>query len=163
MESIEPQAGYFFSAARQQNLEKKKKSKKSEKATFSKILRNNAGNNINAEPELVGKHDELSLEEMLDDIHSLGDRLRNSHSFDDIKAYRDAVKKFLAYVVDNMLCFEQHVSGSGIDKRKKYSLIRIIDRKMESLVAGIILNQIKQLDILEKLEEIQGMLVDLLS
>lgn len=164
MEPIEPQAGYFFSAARQHTLEKKQKSKKTKKSIFDKILKSDSNENESVPSGfLADASKNISLETLIDDVYSLGDKLKDSQSLEDIKAYKTAVKKLLSYVVDNMISFDQHISGIGIDKRKKYSIINVIDRKLESLVSGIILNQFKQLDILEKLEEIRGLLVDLLS
>ena len=57
---------------------------------------------------------------------------------------------------------EEHQSGGNILKRKRFTLVRQIDQKVERLVAGILQSQGRQLDILARLEEIDGMLVDLM-
>ena len=44
---------------------------------------------------------------------------------------------------------------------KRYTLIAVVDRKLEQLAAGILQNQRDKLEILRKVEEIQGMLVDM--
>jgi uncharacterized protein YaaR (DUF327 family) len=47
-------------------------------------------------------------------------------------------------------------------KRKKFTQVEIIDQKLEQLAAGILSNQKDQLGLLGKIEEINGLLVDLL-
>jgi uncharacterized protein YaaR (DUF327 family) len=41
--------------------------------------------------------------------------------------------------------------------------VKIIDNKLESLVQAVLQNQGKQLDVLERINEIRGLLVDLIT
>jgi len=55
-------------------------------------------------------------------------------------------------------------SGAGWDRRgrqKAYTLVKTVDEKLESLTEDVRQGQERQLDILEKLDSIRGMLVDL--
>ena len=109
-----------------------------------------------------GEHGE-NLEALLDDVHQSGEMLIESQSLENIKRYRLAVRAFLDYVVANMLTVEQQTSGGNIMRRKRFTQVKIIDNKLERLVGSVLQNQGKQLDLLEKINEIRGLLVDLIT
>jgi uncharacterized protein YaaR (DUF327 family) len=109
-----------------------------------------------------GEHRE-NLEELLDEVHQRGEMLADSQSLENIKRYRQAVSAFLSYVVDNMFTVEEQTSGGNIQRRKRFTQVKIIDRKLESLLQGVLQNQVKQLDVLERINEIRGLLIDLVT
>ncbi|MDR1144403.1 MAG: DUF327 family protein [Spirochaetaceae bacterium] len=115
---------------------------------------------------------EDSLHELLDTVHSAGDALARRPFPPEIKAYKEAIRNFVHYVVENGFDTEEQTSenisrekigGANIVKRKKYTLVQVIDKKLEELAAGILRGQIRQLEILAKQEEIKGLLVDLMQ
>ena len=112
--------------------------------------------------EAHGEHGE-NLAELLDEVHERGEMLVEKQSLENIKRYRQAVSEFLKLVVSNMLTVEEQSSGGNIARRKRFTQVKIIDRKLESLVAGVLRNQGKQLDVLEKINEIRGLLIDLIT
>jgi len=77
--------------------------------------------------------------------------------------YRQAVSAFLAYIVNNMLTVEEQTSGGNILRRKRFTQLKVIDNKLESLVQAVLRNQGKQLDVLERINEIRGLLIDLIT
>jgi uncharacterized protein YaaR (DUF327 family) len=111
-------------------------------------------------PDHDGEHE--TLEKMLDEIYEEGDALKKAPTFTNIKRYRGCVKKFLQYVTTYMLQVEEKVSGKNILKRKRFTLITIIDQKLEKLAAEVLSSQSEQLAILKKVDEINGLLVDLI-
>ncbi|MCK5007545.1 MAG: YaaR family protein, partial [Spirochaetales bacterium] len=104
-----------------------------------------------------------NLEELLDEVYETGEILVESQSLENIKRYRRAVRSFLDYVVSNMIAVEEQTSGSNILRRKRFTQVKIIDGRLERLAAQVLQNQGKQLDILEKINEIRGLLVDLIT
>jgi uncharacterized protein YaaR (DUF327 family) len=62
-----------------------------------------------------------------------------------------------------MLAVEEQTSGGNILRRKRFTQVKIIDGKLESLVQAVLCSQGKQLDVLEKINEIHGMLIDLIT
>jgi uncharacterized protein YaaR (DUF327 family) len=48
-------------------------------------------------------------------------------------------------------------------KRKSHAGIMVVDRKLEQLAAGILSGQTSQLELLARIEEITGILIDLLQ
>ncbi|MBN1241290.1 MAG: YaaR family protein [Spirochaetales bacterium] len=104
-----------------------------------------------------------TVEVMLDDVHRLGEALSKNPSPDAIVAYKDAVRAFVKHVVDKVYAVEERTSGGNILKRKKYTALSIIDARLERLAADIMAGQRDKLEILRKVDEIAGLLVDLLS
>lgn len=106
---------------------------------------------------------DADLEVLLDNVNEIGEKLKESLSLAVVQDYKRAVRDFLSYVVRNTLALERHESGPNALKRKRFTLIRVIDQKLERLAAGILLDQRTQLDILRRIDEISGLLIDLLS
>ena len=105
------------------------------------------------------------LEDLLDEIHETGDVLREQPTLENIKQYRQSVSNFMKFVVKNSLETDTAVSRhiNPLKKQKRYTIIRIINRNLEQLASGVLQNQLDQLKILEKIDEINGLLVNLLK
>ncbi|MGA2641405.1 MAG: YaaR family protein [Spirochaetia bacterium] len=104
-----------------------------------------------------------SIEELLDAVFSAGDRLKKTPTLDAIKDYRQQVKAFVKFAVAHSIAVEETTSGANILKRKRFTMVSVIDEKLESLTASVLAAQKDQLAILAQIEEINGMLVNLVS
>ena len=103
------------------------------------------------------------LETLLDEVHETGDRLKENPSVDLVQAYKKAVRDFIHFVVERSFSVEQKTSGRNILKRNAYFRVSVIDESLEKLAAEILRNQRDNLEILRRVDEINGMLVDLFS
>ena len=103
-----------------------------------------------------------ALEEILSLINESGEALVKSPTLDNVKRYRERVKRFLQYVVDHVVKIEEKTSGASIRKRKRYLVITTIDAKLEDLAKEFLNKQAAQLDLLSRVNEINGLLIDLL-
>lgn len=110
------------------------------------------------DPDAAGPE---GLEEQLDRIHELGQKLLKSQTLEQVKAYKAAVKAFMQHFLRHGIEAGELVSNRSVMNQKKYTIVRIVDENLERLVTGILQSQVKQMDILSRLEEIQGLLVDL--
>ena len=90
-------------------------------------------------------------------------RLVGEKGTDFFKRYRQAVRGFLDCVLARLTVLEEKTSAAGVRKRKRFTQIRIVDQKLERLVADLLASQHRQLDILGRINEIVGLLVDLLT
>jgi uncharacterized protein YaaR (DUF327 family) len=113
-------------------------------------------------PEALPASEE-SLHLLLDEMHSAGDALSKRPFPREIQTYKQAVRNFVHYVVKNCFETEEHQSGANLLKRKKFTLVRVIDNKLEEMAAAIMRGQEDQLSILAKTGEIQGLLIDLME
>lgn len=105
---------------------------------------------------------DADLEELVDNVHSEGERLKEEPTMEHIRRYRKAVSSFLRYVVANSLESETQEGArfNPLKKQKRYTLIRTVNEKLERLAAGILQNQYSQMEILRRVEEINGLIVD---
>lgn len=102
-------------------------------------------------------------EDLLDDVYQLGEELKHDVHLATLKKYKSAVRKFYKYVVTHSLETAQ-IEGRLNPKtmsRKQYTLIAVVDERLEKLGAAVLQNQKAQLDILKKIDELYGILVDL--
>jgi len=111
----------------------------------------------------------VSLETLLDNVHSIGEKLIEKPFIANIKEYKQAVRRFMAYVVKNTFLSESEIekkkymkNGFPYVDEKKWTNIKVVDEKLEKLAFYILQNQKGQLTILKKIEEIEGILVDLM-
>ncbi|HEC62145.1 MAG TPA: DUF327 family protein [bacterium] len=154
-----PDGSIFF---RQSESKKTKKKKKGQAVSFSSLLkpREQTGS-------FLGDYDEVNhgatLEALLDEVSTIGDNLKKSQSMENIRSYKGAVKTFLKYVTDRIFQLERRDSGINILNRKRFTQVQVIDKKLEKLLTEILINQAEQLDILQKIDEINGLLVDLVT
>ena len=127
------------------------------------VSKEEKANTVVLPPDIADLPQEQILEILLDDVHSTGDFLKDKPTTDNILAYKNAVGTFIKFVVDNTFTVTESISGGNILKRKKFTQIQIINQKLEHLTADVLLQQKTQLKLLEKIEEINGLLIDLLS
>jgi uncharacterized protein YaaR (DUF327 family) len=105
-----------------------------------------------------------AVEELLDQVRGAGDALRERPFPQEILEYKRAVRDFLHYVVENGYALKQ---SQTITRKKKnlgpHVQIEVVDRKLEQLAAGLLSGQTTQLELLARLEEITGLLIDLVQ
>ena len=100
---------------------------------------------------------------MLDGVFASGEALKKVPTMETIKDYRQKVKDFVKYVVQKSVRVEETLSGANILKRKRFTLVRVIDEKLDALAASVLAAQKEQISILAQIDQINGMLVDLVS
>ncbi len=104
-----------------------------------------------------------TIEGLLDDVHETGEALKRDPVFGPLNGYKKAVRRFLCYIIENSLEMEETlgIRNPRTMQQKKYVMIRVVDERLESLAAHVLKNQADQLNILGRIDEINGMLVDL--
>jgi uncharacterized protein YaaR (DUF327 family) len=117
-----------------------------------------------------------AVQELLDEVHSSGDDLKKRPFPEEIKRYKRAVRNFLHYVVENSFDVEKQIGIRNASKPgfkeprwsprarecNSYTVVQVVDKKLEQLAAGILAGQVSQLEILARVDEITGFLVNLL-
>jgi hypothetical protein len=131
--------------------------KRSFLSELSTVAETNETEGIDRTPE----ESDAEAAELLDSVFEAGDNLRHHTDLESLRKYKESVRRFLSVVVKRGLAVQEQQSGSDVLKRKRYSLIHVIDEKLERLAAGMISNQRSQLDLLARIDEINGLLVDL--
>ena len=104
-----------------------------------------------------------SVEEMLDALHQAGDELKRGGSSDRVRRYKAAVRAFVEHILSAALEVERTHSPLGVQQRKSYLLVSVIDQNLERLASAVLQRQTLQMEIVRRVDEINGLLVDLVS
>jgi uncharacterized protein YaaR (DUF327 family) len=162
MDRIDIPGGEVFNPALYTPRTETRKTKRGAKSAFSRLLEGQEAREAEETPGLSDIPTEEALEELLDDVHSSGDALRMRPLAEEIRRYKQAVRRFLHYVVARGFSVKTENYLFNHEKRRKVQ-IEVVDQKLEQLASGILSGQIGQVDILARLDEITGLLVDLLQ
>ena len=166
MDKIDFNISSMLNASTQPGLrteEKKTKSKSrisNSKTLFSTMLDSAAQEAGELSPLMELPASEEALTELMDAVHSAGSDLIDRPFHDEILRYKKAVRDFVNYVVNNAYALEKSQTRRK-GKTKIHVQIQIIDKKLDELAAAILAGQASQLEMVSKIGEIKGLLVDL--
>jgi len=145
------------------STKKGRKSPETSKSGFLSFL-GRAGK-TETESSVVGvgaERAEAALETLLDEVYASGQDLARNPSPENIVAYKKAVGRFIRQVVDGSVEIAETEGRMRKDMKKpKYALLHVVDEKLEKLGAYVLSNQKDRLEILRKVDELHGLLVDL--
>jgi len=167
------------SAYSQVKDEKKSKNiRRGEKTNFSNLfndLRAKTADQLGPLDDLPASEETVNL--LMDEVRDAGDILKGRPLPEEIMRYKLAVRNFINYVVKNCYSLEHE---KGLPKfmkpgfsgqrgtpdamsQKRHTIILAIDKKLEDLAAMLLTSQAQQLQLVSRLEEIKGLLIDLLQ
>lgn len=154
-----------FSGVANSTPAKKQKSKRGSLKRFSEFVRESVYENAETEVTFNSEKnfttDDQVLIKLQDEVFSKGDVLKNKITIETIKDYKNAVAAFLSYFVSHTYEFKKTPERRTSFRHPKSSTIRLINEKLERLANEVFINQSKQLDVLEKVDEIKGLIIDL--
>ncbi len=102
------------------------------------------------------------LQQKLQDIHRQGDRLAKVMTVRELKIYRQMIKKFLEDTIRRGVVLKE---VKGFDRRgriKRYKLLDEIDATLVSMAEDLLDSEQGRIDLLNKIGEIRGLLINLL-
>jgi len=109
-----------------------------------------------------GAASEAALEAILDQVYASGQELARNPSPENVVAYKKAVGRFIRQVVDGSVELAESVGRKRKDmSQPKYNILHVVDEKLDKLGAYVLQNQKDRLEILRKVDELHGLLVDL--
>lgn len=101
------------------------------------------------------------LNQLITSIDEMGERLKKRFNWNDLQQYKARIRKFLEQVVRNGFASKEE---RGFDRRgrmKLYHIVSQIDDLLAELAEHLIQEERDQLEILKKLGEIRGLLINL--
>ncbi|WP_408955277.1 YaaR family protein [Natroniella sp. ANB-PHB2] len=108
--------------------------------------------------QVHGEETKARLDQLLDLIDQQGEKLAKHRTFKEFVKYKKMVSSFVEEVVGKMYQVKEDYSPI---QGKVYNLVNKVDQSLEELTEMIIDDQSAQLEILDKLDEMRGLLVDL--
>ncbi len=103
-----------------------------------------------------------TLNSLLERITEQGERIANRRDINDVKKYRQLVSEFLDEAMRSTYQADRDRSFDGRGRLREYSTVKKINAELEELTGTVLDDQRSNLDILNQLGTIRGLLVDLL-
>ena len=116
---------------------------------------------------LMSRIDDEGLQErlnlMFQDITMQGKKIGKHMDVRDMKRYRALIKDFLNEVVNRSHKFSRENFLDRRGRHRVYGIIRLIDENLDSLAEELMKEEKDHLAILDRIDEIKGMLLDIFT
>jgi Uncharacterized protein conserved in bacteria len=167
----------YFSAVSSAANEAAKEAKRKEKAAgsarthiFASALKKNEALeevvSAGLPPEIADMSTDEAVVFLKDRVTMAGDELVERMTGDAFAQYRQAVSQLMKYVVKYSFVLEQHkrLPDRRTHREKApFVNIEVINRTLDQLASEILANQADKLKLLKRVEEIQGLIIDLFA
>ncbi|WP_064091145.1 YaaR family protein [Rossellomorea aquimaris] len=115
--------------------------------------------------QLVQKHDQKmqmeQLNKILVTIEDAGNRLAKSRTFKDLAKYKTLVKKFVKEAVDFGMDLKQSHTWNQYGEGRKLNIVETIDQQLVELTEEVLNKEKNSINVLGKIGEIKGLLINL--
>lgn len=116
---------------------------------------------------LLSKIDESSLQEklnmMIGDITEQGNKIAKHMDVKDMKKYRELIKDFVNEVVTHSHKFSRENFLDRRGRHRVYGIVKLVDKNLDDLAKELIQEEKNNLNILGHVDEIRGLLLDILT
>ena len=102
------------------------------------------------------------LKALIDEITVIGKGLAEHMDLRDMRKYRGKVSDFINEVVTNSHKFSRENFLDRRGRHRVYGIIRLVDKNLDELCQDLLSSEKDHLKILEKTDEIRGLLLDIL-
>ena len=106
---------------------------------------------------------QAKVDALLNDITAQGNRLAQHMDIRDMKKYRGLVKDFLNEVVYRSHKFSRENFLDRRGRHRVYGIIRLIDKNLDELASELVEDEKDHIAILDRIGEIKGLLLDILT
>lgn len=106
---------------------------------------------------------QAKVEELMKDITVQGNRLAEHMDIRDLKRYRGLVREFLEEVVYRSHKFSRENFLDRRGRHRVYGIIKLIDENLDKLASELVEDEKDHLSILNRIGEIQGLLLDIFT
>ncbi|HHU63101.1 MAG TPA: YaaR family protein [Clostridiales bacterium] len=101
------------------------------------------------------------LYQLLEDIDKAGERLAEKSNIRDLLEYKRLVSRFLSTVLNNAFKKSTTANFDRRGRQKIYSIIKRVNNHLEELTRKLVEKEQDTLNLLERIGEIRGLLLDL--
>lgn len=102
------------------------------------------------------------LKQMMEDIAAQGERLAKHVDIKDMKRYRELIRDFVNEVVANSHEFSRENFLDRRGRHRVYGLVKLVDKELDELAQELMKEEKNGLNILAKVDEIKGLLLDMI-
>lgn len=101
------------------------------------------------------------LTRLIGNISEAGDRIARSRNLRDMAKFKMLVRRFLKDAVESGLELKQSHTWNQYGEGRRLKLVKTIDTKLVELAEDLLNNEKTAIDLLEKIGEIKGLLINL--
>lgn len=123
----------------------------------------------NARSEFLQKFEKVKSEHVREELENLftkiteqADKIGEKMYLRDILEYKKLVKEFLNVATSNSHQFQNQNFLDRRGRHRNYSVVKTIDRELDTLTREFINGQIDHMGVLKKIDDIRGMLLDIM-
>ena len=103
------------------------------------------------------------LNVILQEISAQGKKLAKHMDVTDMKHYRELIKEFMNEIVNRSHKFSRENFLDKKGRHRVYTMIKLVDKNLDELAAELIKDEKDHITILNKIDEIRGLLLDILT
>jgi uncharacterized protein YaaR (DUF327 family) len=103
------------------------------------------------------------LGHLMDEIAVQGNRLAEHRDIKDMRHYRGLVSDFMREVVSHSHEFARENFLDRRGRHRVYGIVRLVDEKLDGLARELIREEDGHIDILDRIDEIKGLLLDIIA
>ncbi len=103
------------------------------------------------------------LNMMLEEISSQGKKLLKHMDVKDMKHYRELIREFMNEIVNRSHKFSRENFLDKKGRHRVYTMIKLVDKNLDELAMELIKDEKDHIAILNKIDEIRGLLLDILT
>lgn len=112
--------------------------------------------------EEAGLAERLNL--MMEEIVMQGDKIVKRMDVRDMRRYRTLIKDFMNEIVNRLpIKFSRENFLDRRGRHRVYGIIRLVDEKLDELAQALVSEECDKIAILAKVDEIRGLLLDILA
>lgn len=101
------------------------------------------------------------LSSLMEDITAQGEKIAKHMDIRDMRRYRELVKGFMNEVVNRSHEFSRENFLDRRGRHRVYGIVKLVDKNLDDLAGELLKEEKDHLTILEKVNEIQGLLLDI--
>lgn len=105
---------------------------------------------------------EQKLEELVNDIVKQGEKLGKKVDIKELRDYKKLISEFLEIAVGNSRKFSKHSLLDRRGRHKVYALIKKVNNEMDLLTQEVMSGEKDNIEILRKVDDIRGLILDML-
>jgi len=102
------------------------------------------------------------IQDMKNEIDEQGKLLADRVDVKELEKYRRLIREFLDEIVSNGYTFSREDAYASRGKHRYIATVRIIDEKLDALGKEVMKEQADKIEILNKIDDIRGLLLDIM-
>ena len=102
------------------------------------------------------------LEELKKKIDEQGERLADKADIKEFEKYRNLIREFIDEIVSNGYTFSKEDTYASRGKRRYIATVDVVNEKLDELGKEVLNDQADKLEILSRIDDIRGLLLDMM-